>query len=138
MSALGGRGGGGEGRVEEEDAVGLPPVTRERAVTMPRKLSSTVGVKIVEMHKGPTGLGMQIRGGADSNLPIMVKVVFPGGPAHKSGKIHPGDLIIEVNSESFENLTHKEALDKLKSLPQGKVSLLVRDRTATLGRSSLY
>ena len=116
----------------------MSPVTRERAVTMPRKLSSTVGVKIVEMHKGPTGLGMQIRGGADSNLPIMVKVVFPGGPAHKSGKIHPGDLIFEVNSESFENLTHKEALDKLKSLPQGKVSLLVRDRTATLGRSSLY
>ena len=111
---------------------------REKVSTMPRKLNSTVGVKIVELFKGPTGLGMQIRGGTDTNLPIMVNVVFPGGPAHKSGKIKPGDMIIEANNESFENLTHKEAIERLKGFPQGKVSLLVRDRTATPSRASLY
>ena len=123
---------------EDEDTLGVPMTVRGKTATMPRKLSSTVGIKIVELHKGPTGLGMQIRGGSDVNLPITVKVVFPGGPAHKSGKVHPGDVIIEVNNESFENITHKEAIDKLKSFPQGKVSLLVRDRTATLSRGSLY
>ena len=111
--------------------------SREKTSTMPRKLSSTVGIKVVELHKGPTGLGMQLKGGSDTNLPITVKVVFPGGPAHK-GKIQPGDVIIEVNNESFDNITHKDAIAKLKGLPQGKVSLLVRDRTAMLGRTGLY
>ena len=110
---------------------------REKVSTMPRKLNSTVGIKIMELFKGPTGLGMQIRGGTDTNLPIMVNVVFPGGPAHKSGKINPGDVIIEANNESFENLTHKEAIERLKGFPQGKVSLLVRDRTATTSRANL-
>ena len=111
---------------QEDDT---PSSATKSKTTMPRKLKSTEGIKIVELHKGPTGLGMHLKGGSDENLPITVRAVFPGGTAHKSGKIHPGDVIIEVNSESFENLTHKEALHKLKSYPQGKISLLVRDRT---------
>lgn len=115
-----------------------PSTTEDgKAATMPRKLKSTEGVKIVELHKGPTGLGMNLKGGSDENLPITVREVFPGGVAHKSGKIHPGDVIIEVNNESFETLTHKEALTKLKNYPQGKISLLVRDRT-TVTRHTLH
>lgn len=116
----------------------MPGIVKGKAVTMPRKLKSTEGVKIVELHKGPTGLGMQIRGGSDENLPITVREVFPGGTAHKSGKIHPGDVIIEVNNDSFENLTHKEALSKLKSYPQGIIRLLVRDRTVSLTRQAMH
>lgn len=108
-----------------------------KVATMPRKLKSPEGVKVVELHKGPTGLGMNLKGGSDENLPITVREVFPGGVAHKSGKIHPGDVIIEVNNESFETLTHKEALAKLKNYPQGKISLLVRDRT-TVTRHTLH
>ena len=111
--------------------------TRSRAVTMPRKLKSTEGVKIVELHKGPTGLGMNLKGGTDENMPIIVREVFPGGVAHRSGKIFPGDVIIEVNNDSFEMLTHRGALQKLKSYPQGKISLLVRDRMATLPRKTI-
>jgi C-terminal processing protease CtpA/Prc len=110
---------------------------RSKPATMPRKLKSIEGVKIVELHKGPTGLGMNLKGGSDEDLPITVREVFPGGAAHRSGKIHPGDVIIEVNNESFESLTHKEALQKLKSYPQGKLSLLVRDRMATLPRKTI-
>ena len=129
----------GEEKGEDEDQLGALGMKERKPATMPRKLGSTVGIKIVELLKGPTGLGMQLKGGSDTNLlPITVKVVFPGGSAHKSGKIHPGDVIIEANNESFENITHKEAIDKLKKLPQGKVSLLVRDRIATAGRASLY
>ena len=126
---------------EGEETFSTPgSVTRAKTVTMPRKLKSTEGVKVVELHKGPTGLGLNLKGGIDENLPITVREVFPGGIAHKSGKIHPGDVIIEVNNDSFEELTHKEALQKLKGYPQGKISLLVRDRIATLPRklSSQY
>lgn len=103
---------------------------RERS-TLPRKLGPKLGVRLVELHKGPTGLGMQIQGGKDrGNTPITVKLVFSGGVAHKSGKINPGDVILEANSISFENLTHAEALKTLKGFPQGQVHLIIRDRTA--------
>ena len=121
---------------QEEDDETAASTLRSKPATMPRKLKSTVGVKIVELHKGPTGLGMHLKGGTDENLPIIVREVFPGGVAHKSGKIFPGDVIIEVNNDSFESLTHREALQKLKSYPQGKISLLVRDRMATLSRKT--
>ena len=98
--------------------------------TLPRKVGSKVGVRLVELHKGPTGLGMQIQGGRDRSSPITVKMVISGGAAHKSGKIHPGDVILEANSISFENLTHAEAMKTLKGFPQGQVSLIIRDRTA--------
>ena len=110
---------------------------RSKPATMPRKLKSTEGVKIVELQKGPTGLGLHLKGGTDEKLPIIVREVFPGGVAHRSGKIFPGDVIIEVNNDSFEALTHREALQKLKSYPQGKISLLVRDRMATLPRKTI-
>lgn len=111
-----------------------PPTVRrtrkESGATLPRKLSSMVGAKAVELHKGPTGLGMQIQGGQDTSYPVTVKSVIPGGVAHKSGKIRVGDVIIEVNGISFEKLTHSEALKTVKAFPQGKVTLVMRDRFA--------
>ena len=107
-------------------------IFREKSRTLPRKLGSMVGVRLVELHKGPTGLGMQIRGGTESEPSISVKMVVSGGVAHKSGKINPGDVILEVNKVSFENLAYNEAMKTLKALPQGKVSLIIRDRMATL------
>ena len=98
--------------------------------TLPRKVGSKVGVRLVELHKGPTGLGMQIQGGKDRDSPITVKMVISGGVAQKSGKVRPGDVILEANSISFENLTYAEGIKTLKGFPQGKVRLIVRDRTA--------
>ena len=112
--------------------------TGARTRTLPRKLNSTVGVKVVDLHKGPTGLGMQLLGGADMPNPVTVKEVFPGGPAHKSGKIHAGDIILEANGISFEGLNHNEAIKTMKEFSQGKVTLLLRDRTATLGRTNPF
>ncbi len=94
-----------------------------------------VGVKVVELRKGPIGLGIQLMGGKDTADPVTVKVVFPAGPAHKSGKIHPGDTILEANGVSFEDLTHDEAIKTMKSFPQGKISLLMRDRMAVMANA---
>lgn len=105
------------------------------ASSMPRKLSSMVGLKAVELRKGPIGLGIQLMGGMDMSDPVAVKVVFSGGPAHKSGKVHPGDIIIEANGVSFESLTHDQAVKTMKGFPQGKVSLLMRDRMAVIANA---
>ena len=94
--------------------------------------SPAEGVKIVQLHKGPVGLGLQLMGGADMANPFTVKVVFPGGVAAKSGDIHAGDVILKVNGMNFRDLKHNEAIKKMKSLPQGPVTMLVRDRMAVL------
>jgi len=100
---------------------------REKRSTLPRKLRGTKdGVRRVKLHKGPTGLGMQVSGGHDG--PVTVKVVLKGGPADKSHSIHIGDEILEVNNTSFEKYTQKQAMDFIKALPQGKVSIILRDR----------
>ena len=110
--------------------------TESRKATLPRTLKSTVGVKVVDLRKGPTGLGMQLMGGSDTTNPVTVKEVFPGGPAHKSARIRAGDVILEANGISFETLSHDEAIKTMKGFPQGKVSIILRDRTATLSRSN--
>ncbi len=104
---------------------------RDKKSTLPRQIKGAkVGVHLVELHKGPTGLGLQLHGSADSTTPITVKAVLRGGPAFRSGKIHTGDEIIEVNGTSFESLTMQEAVKAMKSLPQGTVSIILRDHKA--------
>lgn len=105
----------------------------ERRRTLPRQLESTVGAKLVEIQKGPTGIGVQLQGGKEgTDTPVVVKSVFPGGTAYKSGKIKKGDVILEVNGVPFEHLSHEDAVAKMKSFPQGKVILIIRDRAATI------
>ena len=103
---------------------------REKTSTLPRKIKGAKDrVHLVELHKGPTGLGLQLQGSVDASTPIFVKAVLKGGPAYKSDKIHKGDEIIEVNGISFENLSQQDALQAIKGLPQGKVSIILRDET---------
>lgn len=82
----------------------------------------------MDLHKGPTGLGMKVNGGPDGVTPITVKEVLKGGAADKCHNIHEGDEILEVNKTSFENYNKKQAMDFIKALPQGKVSIILRDR----------
>jgi len=100
--------------------------------TLPRKIKGGMnGVYLVEVYKGPTGLGLQLQGSTDASMPIKVKAVLSGGPAFKSGKICVGNEIIEVNGVSFESLSQQEALKVMKDLPQGKVSIILRDHLAS-------
>ena len=103
----------------------------DRKSTLPRKYKGAKhGVQLVELHKGPTGLGMQLQGSADAQLPITVKAVLKGGSAFRSSKIHAGDEILEVNGTSFEKLSQQEAHKIMKELPQGKVSIILRNHKA--------
>jgi C-terminal processing protease CtpA/Prc len=94
--------------------------------TLPRDVGSRRGVKMVELMKGSTGLGMKIIGGKDQPKPFVVRDVFPGGPAAKCGKIFPNDQILEVNGKSFDGLIHRDAIKFLQSIPLGKVQVLLR------------
>ncbi len=94
-----------------------------------------VGLKAVKLIKGPIGLGIQLAGGRDICDPVTVKSIIFASPAHKSGNVHPGDIVIEANGVSFEDLTHDEAVERMRGFPQGKVSLLMRDRMAVVANA---
>ena len=95
---------------------------------------SSQGVKMVELHKGPTGLGMHLKGSIIHEpplAPITVKEVLPGGAAYKSGKINIGDQILEVNGILFEGMTQGQAVRTIKNTPQGIVRLVLLDKHFT-------
>ena len=91
---------------------------------------SSQGIKVVELHKGPTGLGMHLKGSLtkETAFPIVIKEVLPGGVAYKSGQVHIGDILLEANGIPMEAITQSEAIKTIKGLPQGTVRLTLLDR----------
>ena len=115
---------------ESEDC-GIPRLTSSE------KIEESLGLKVVKLHKGPGGLGIVMMGGADMDVPFSVKMVLPGGVAAKSGDVYVGDVIHKVNGKNFRHLDHDDAIQRLKDLPQGPVTMVVRDRTAILAKRPL-
>lgn len=109
-----------------------PGLRGKRTLSMASRLglNQSQGVKVVELHKGPTGLGMHLNGSLnkDKVFPITIKEVLPGGAAYKSNKINIGDVLLEANNIQFENMTQTEALKAVKGLPQGTVRLVLLDK----------
>lgn len=54
------------------------------------------------------GFGFNIRGGSEYGLGVYVSSVDEGGPAEIQG-LQVGDLIVEANDISFQNISHREA-----------------------------
>lgn len=127
----------GSGENSPAKSSGSPsPVTGRRRASYATLvgMQSSQGVKVVELHKGPTGLGMHLKGNLTRDLPlapITIKEVLPGGAAYKSGKINIGDQILEANSISFEDMTQSQAVHTIKELPQGVVRLVLLDKQYT-------
>ncbi|KAK1116882.1 hypothetical protein K0M31_018043 [Melipona bicolor] len=69
-------------------------------------------------------LGLMIRGGLEYGLGIYVTGVDKDSVADRAGLL-VGDQIIEVNGQSFEEATHDEAVEILKT--NKRMTLLIRD-----------
>ncbi|XP_020291720.1 whirlin-like isoform X2 [Pseudomyrmex gracilis] len=69
-------------------------------------------------------LGLMIRGGLEYGLGIYVTGVDKDSVADRAGLL-VGDQIIEVNGQNFEEATHDEAVQILKT--NKRMSLLIRD-----------
>ena len=89
--------------------------------------SRPLEAKIIELERGPEGLGFSIVGGHGSphgDLPIYVKTVFPTGAAARDGRLKRGDQIIAVNGESLVGVAHESAVAMLKRT-KGRIILTV-------------
>jgi len=50
--------------------------------------------------------------------------VYPDGAAAKDGRLKPGDQLLSVNNEDFQNISHNKALAALRQTPT-RVKMIV-------------
>ncbi|KAJ8918445.1 hypothetical protein NQ315_008142 [Exocentrus adspersus] len=95
---------------------------RVKKVVMKKKVSNEMRVDLC-IEPGQS-LGLMIRGGVEYNLGIFITGVDKDSVADRAG-LMVGDQILEVNGQSFMDVTHDEAVAQLKY--HKRMSLLVRD-----------
>ncbi|KAG9435384.1 hypothetical protein HZU67_03369 [Apis mellifera carnica] len=84
---------------------------------------------VVAVYKDGTGLGFSLEGGRDSplgNRPLLIKKIFTGGAAEKTGALKAGDQLLQVNGYDVTRMSRIEAWSLMKKLHDGEVNLLVR------------
>ncbi|KAF9808753.1 hypothetical protein SFRURICE_016270 [Spodoptera frugiperda] len=82
--------------------------------------------RVVELEKGPQGLGFNIVGGEDGHG-IYVSFLLAGGPAERSGQLRRGDRLLAVNDVDITHATHEQAAKALKSTGQNvKLTVVYR------------
>ncbi|POI33899.1 hypothetical protein CIB84_002349, partial [Bambusicola thoracicus] len=84
-------------------------------------------VKIIELEKDKNGLGFSILDYQDPLDPtrtaIVISSLVAGGVAERGGELLPGDRLVFVNEKYLDSATLTEAVEVLKSVPPGRVSL---------------
>ncbi|KAJ7316500.1 hypothetical protein JRQ81_002662 [Phrynocephalus forsythii] len=63
---------------------------------------------------GPSPWGFRLVGGKDFSTPLTISRINPGSKAALAN-LCPGDVILTINGESTENMTHLEAQNKIKA-----------------------
>lgn len=63
---------------------------------------------------GPSPWGFRLVGGKDFSTPLTISRINPGSKAALAN-LCPGDVILEINGESTENMTHLQAQNKIKT-----------------------
>uniref|UniRef100_A0A8B9D0G5 InaD-like protein n=1 Tax=Anser brachyrhynchus TaxID=132585 RepID=A0A8B9D0G5_9AVES len=84
-------------------------------------------VKVIELEKDKNGLGFSILDYQDPLDPtrtaIVISSLVAGGVAERGGELLPGDRLVFVNEKYLDSATLAEAVEVLKSVPPGRVSL---------------
>ncbi|XP_053331648.1 synaptojanin-2-binding protein [Spea bombifrons] len=76
---------------------------------------SGAAVEMIELARGPSGLGFNIVGGTDQQYVsedsgIYVSSIKEKGAAANDGRLQEGDRILEINGVKLENLLHNDAV----------------------------
>ncbi|KAL6088463.1 hypothetical protein STEG23_024491, partial [Scotinomys teguina] len=74
-------------------------------------------VFMVELERGPSGLGMGLIDGMHTPLGapgLYIQTLLPGSPAASDGRLSLGDRILEVNGSSLMNVSYMRAVDLIR------------------------
>ncbi|XP_021018019.1 ras-associating and dilute domain-containing protein [Mus caroli] len=74
-------------------------------------------VFMVELERGPSGLGMGLIDGMHTPLGaqgLYIQTLLPGSPAASDGRLSLGDQILEVNGSSLRGVSYMRAVDLIR------------------------
>lgn len=75
------------------------------------------------LEKQFEGVGVVLREGIHG---VVIEDLIKGGPAEKSGKIEPGDKIVEINGENIESQPYEYILNAMQGKGEKELSLGIR------------
>uniref|UniRef100_A0AAU7EBI6 Dishevelled protein n=1 Tax=Terebratalia transversa TaxID=34513 RepID=A0AAU7EBI6_TERTR len=108
----------------------LPPISRASSISSITDSTMSLNIITVTLNMDTVNfLGISIVGqsnkGGDGG--IYVGSIMKGGAVAQDGRIEPGDMILEVNGNSFENMSNDEAVRALREAVQkpGPITLVV-------------
>lgn len=85
------------------------------------------------LEKHFEGIGVILRESIDG---VVIADLVKGSPAEKSSQIEIGDLLVEIDGQSLEQLSYEEILDQLK--PNGKKQIQLAFKRKTLSKESIF
>ncbi|XP_048459574.1 PDZ and LIM domain protein 7 isoform X4 [Rhincodon typus] len=92
----------------------------------------------MELYKvtleGPAPWGFRLQGGKDFNKPLTMSRVTPGSKADLAN-VGIGDMVLSINGENTEGMTHLEAQNKIKSCVGFLTLSLGNPESGAAGRS---
>uniref|UniRef100_A0A8C9H476 MAGI family member, X-linked n=1 Tax=Piliocolobus tephrosceles TaxID=591936 RepID=A0A8C9H476_9PRIM len=93
-----------------------PQVIQGKARSAP-KPSQASGLFSVELVRGHSGFGLTLGGGRDvsGDTPLAVRGLLKDGPAQRCGRLEIGDLVLHINGESTQGLTHAQAVERIRA-----------------------
>ncbi|XP_070320385.1 PDZ domain-containing protein MAGIX isoform X2 [Odocoileus virginianus] len=82
----------------------------------PLKSPQASGQFAVELIRSSAGFGFTLSGGRDAggDAPLAVCRLLKDGPAQCCGRLQAGDLVLYINGESTQGLSHVEVVDRIR------------------------
>jgi carboxyl-terminal processing protease len=86
------------------------------------------------LEKQFEGIGVVLRESMDG---VVIHDMIKGGPAERSRKISPGDLLVEINGQTIDGIPYEDVLKRLQSDGKEKIQLGFR-RSIGESESQVY
>ncbi|XP_008055719.1 multiple PDZ domain protein isoform X2 [Carlito syrichta] len=112
--------------VDKEDEFGYSwKNIRERYGTLTGEL------RIIELEKGRSGLGLSLAGNKDrSRMSVFIVGIDPNGAAGKDGRLQIADELLEINGQILYGRSHQNASSIIKCAPSKVKIIFIRNKDA--------